>query len=92
MIDYKIHHSDSTAKIGKLFKAIPLEPIGFLVTAYILGSGIHSFYNNDPKMSQKMKRLCMGSQVMTILIFVGYDGMNAFTLQLTPHAGSCVNL
>jgi hypothetical protein len=44
------------------------------------------------KMSQKMKRLCMGSQFMTILIFVGYAGMNAFTLQLTPHAGSCVNL
>jgi hypothetical protein len=31
---------------------------------------------------------------ITILIFVGYAdaGMNAFTLQLTPHAGSCVNL
>jgi hypothetical protein len=47
MIDYKIHHSDSTAKIGKLFKAIPLEPIGCLVTAYFLGSGIHSFYNHE---------------------------------------------
>jgi len=90
--EYKIHHSDLTAIIGELFKAIPLEPIGCLVTAYFLGSGIHSFYNHDPKKSQKMKRLCTGSQFMTILIFVGYAGMNAFTLQLTPHAGSCVNL
>ncbi len=63
-------------------------PIGCLVTAYFLGSGIHSFYNRDPKKSQKMMRLRVGSQFMTIVIFVGYAGMNAFTLQLAPGMAS----
>jgi hypothetical protein len=72
----------------KQFKAEPLVPIGCLVTAYFLGSGIHSFYNRDPKKSQKMMRLRVGSQFMTIVIFVGYAGMNAFTLEFAPGMAS----
>ena len=63
-------------------------PIGCFVTAYFLGSGIHSFYNRDPKKSQKMMRLRVGSQFMTIIIFVGYAGMNAFTMELAPGMAS----
>ena len=66
------------------FKAEPLVPIGCLTTAFFLGSGIKSFYNRDPKKSQTMMRLRVGSQFATILIFIGYAGMNAFTLELAP--------
>ncbi|KAL3784546.1 hypothetical protein ACHAW5_003763 [Stephanodiscus triporus] len=75
-------------KLYRKFKAEPLVPIGCLVTAYFLGSGIHSFYNRDPKKSQKMMRLRVGSQFMTIVIFVGYAGMNAFTLEFAPGMAS----
>ena len=66
------------------FKAEPLVPIGCLTTAYFLASGIKSFYNRDPKKSQTMMRLRVGSQFATIMIFVGYAGWNAFTLDLAP--------
>ena len=66
------------------FKAEPLVPIGCLTTAFFLGSGIQSFYNRDPKKSQTMMRLRVGSQFATILIFMGYAGMNAFTWDESP--------
>ena len=74
------HNNNITTK----FKAEPLVPIGCLTTAFFLGSGIKSFYNRDPKKSQTMMRLRVGSQFATILIFIGYAGMNAFTLELAP--------
>ena len=61
-------------------------PIGCLTTAFFLGSGIKSFYNRDPKKSQTMMRLRVGSQFATILIFIGYAGMNAFTWTTSPTA------
>jgi len=66
------------------FKAEPLVPIGCLTTAYFLGSGIKSFYNRDPIKSQSMMRLRVASQFATIMIFIGYAGMNAFTLDFAP--------
>lgn len=63
-------------------------PIGCLTTAYFLGSGIKSFYNRDAKKSQTMMRLRVGSQFATLMIFVGYAGMNAFTLDLAPGMAS----
>mmetsp|Transcript_21601 Transcript_21601/g.52181 ORF Transcript_21601/g.52181 Transcript_21601/m.52181 type:complete len:192 (+) Transcript_21601:36-611(+) len=71
-------------KLYRKFKAEPLIPIGCLTTAYFLGSGINSFYNRDPAKSQKMMRLRVGSQFATLLIFIGYAGWNAFTLDLAP--------
>lgn len=66
------------------FSQEPLVPIGCLVTAYFLGSGIKSFYNRDAARSQKMMRLRVAAQFSTLLIFVGYAGMNAFTLNPRP--------
>lgn len=63
-------------------------PIGCLTTAYFLGSGIKSFYNRDAKKSQTMMRLRVGSQFATLMIFVGYAGMNAFTLDFAPGMAS----
>jgi hypothetical protein len=71
-------------KLYRKFKAEPLVPIGCITTAYFLGSGIRSFYNRDPAKSQTMMRLRVASQFATILIFIGYAGMNSFTLQLAP--------
>lgn len=71
-------------KLYRKFKAEPLVPIGCLTTAYFLGSGIKSFYNRDPAKSQTMMRLRVGSQFATILIFMGYAGMNAFSFELAP--------
>jgi hypothetical protein len=71
-------------KLYRKFKAEPLVPIGCLTTAYFLGSGIHSFYQRNPAKSQTMMRLRVASQFATILIFIGYAGMNSFTLQLAP--------
>ncbi|KAL7497560.1 hypothetical protein ACHAWT_006102 [Skeletonema menzelii] len=68
----------------KQFKAEPLVPIGCLTTAYFLGSGIKSFYNRDPVKSQSMMRLRVASQFATLMIFIGYAGMNAFTFELAP--------
>ena len=79
---YKITHTNNN--ITTQFKAEPLVPIGCLTTAFFLGSGIKSFYNRDPKKSQTMMRLRVGSQFATLLIFIGYAGMNAFTLELAP--------
>ena len=66
------------------FKSEPLVPIGCLTTAYFLGSGIKSFYNRDPIKSQKMMRLRVGSQFATLMIFIGYAGWSAFTLDFAP--------
>lgn len=71
-------------KLYRKFKAEPLVPIGCLTTAYFLGSGIKSFYNRDPKKSQTMMRLRVGSQFATLLIFIGYAGMNSFTFDFAP--------
>ncbi|KAL3776789.1 hypothetical protein HJC23_011918 [Cyclotella cryptica] len=71
-------------KLYRKFKAEPLVPIGCLTTAYFLASGIRSFYNRDPVKSQTMMRLRVGSQFATIMIFVGYAGWNAFTLDFAP--------
>mmetsp|Transcript_49854 Transcript_49854/g.149907 ORF Transcript_49854/g.149907 Transcript_49854/m.149907 type:complete len:122 (-) Transcript_49854:489-854(-) len=71
-------------KLYRKFSSEPLVPIGCLVTAYFLGSGIKSFYNRDAGRSQKMMRLRVAAQFSTLLIFVGYAGMNAFTLNPRP--------
>lgn len=71
-------------KLYRKFKSEPLVPIGCLTTAYFLGSGIRSFYNRDPAKSQTMMRLRVASQFATLLIFIGYAGMNSFTMQLAP--------
>ena len=75
-------------KLYRKFKAEPLVPIGCLTTAYFLGSGIKSFYNRDPAKSQKMMRLRVGAQFATILIFIGYAGMNSFTFEFAPGMAS----
>lgn len=72
-------------KLYRKFSEQPLVPIGCLTTAYFLGSGINSFYNRDAVRSQKMMRLRVGSQFATIMIFVGYAGMNAFNMQFRPN-------
>eukprot|EP00559_Dactyliosolen_fragilissimus_P008843 CAMPEP_0184859880 /NCGR_PEP_ID=MMETSP0580-20130426/4846_1 /TAXON_ID=1118495 /ORGANISM="Dactyliosolen fragilissimus" /LENGTH=167 /DNA_ID=CAMNT_0027356739 /DNA_START=81 /DNA_END=584 /DNA_ORIENTATION=- len=71
-------------KLYRKFSEQPLVPIGCLTTAYFLSSGIKSFYNRDPVRSQKMMRLRVGSQFATIMIFVGYMGMNSFNLEFAP--------
>mmetsp|Transcript_24419 Transcript_24419/g.36992 ORF Transcript_24419/g.36992 Transcript_24419/m.36992 type:complete len:148 (+) Transcript_24419:78-521(+) len=71
-------------KLYRKFKAEPLIPIGCLTTAYFLGSGIKSFYNRDPVKSQSMMRLRVASQFATLMIFIGYAGINAFTLDFAP--------
>jgi len=71
-------------KLYRKFSQEPLVPIGCLVTAYFLGSGIKSFYNRDAGRSQKMMRLRVAAQFSTLLIFVGYAGMNAFTMNPRP--------
>lgn len=82
--DYITQFQFAHALLQTQFKAEPLVPIGCLATAYFLGSGIRSFYNRDPKKSQTMMRLRVGSQFATIMIFVGYAGWNAFTLDFAP--------
>lgn len=72
-------------KLYRKCSAEPLVPIGCLVTAYFLGSGIKSFYNRDAGRSQKMMRLRVAAQFSTLLIFVGYAGSNAFTLNPRPN-------
>lgn len=66
------------------FSKEPLIPIGCLTTAYFLGSGIRSFYNRDSIRSQKMMRLRVGAQLGTLLIFIGYAGLNSFNLEIAP--------
>lgn len=59
-------------------------PIGCIVTAYFLGSGIRAFYNRDPARSQKMMRARVGAQFATLLTFVAYAGMSNFDLRIAP--------
>jgi hypothetical protein len=66
------------------FTAEPLVPIGCLVTAYFLGSGIGSFYKRDAARSQKMMRLRVGSQFATLIVFIGYYGFSNFDLTMAP--------
>merc|ERR1712107_648879 len=61
-------------KLFRKFTEEPLVPIGCVVTAYFLGSGIRSFLRRDLIRSQKMMRFRVGSQMATILIFIGYAG------------------
>mmetsp|Transcript_12711 Transcript_12711/g.18550 ORF Transcript_12711/g.18550 Transcript_12711/m.18550 type:complete len:142 (+) Transcript_12711:99-524(+) len=71
----------------KLYRKVskePLIPIGCLTTAFFLGSGIRSFYDRDAIRSQKMMRLRVGAQFGTLMIFIGYAGMNAFNLDISP--------
>ena len=71
--------------VTEQFTSQPLVPIGAIVTAYYLGSGIQSFYNRDPAKSQKMMRARVASQFATLLIFVGYAGSQSFTFNPRPH-------
>lgn len=66
------------------FSQEPLVPIGCLTTAYFLGSGIKSFYNRDAVRSQKMMRLRVGAQFMTLTFLMGYAGMNALNFNIAP--------
>mmetsp|Transcript_19 Transcript_19/g.29 ORF Transcript_19/g.29 Transcript_19/m.29 type:complete len:121 (+) Transcript_19:55-417(+) len=71
-------------KLYRKFSQQPLVPIGCLVTAYFLGTGIKSFYNRDASRSQKMMRLRVGAQFATLIIFVGYYGLSEFDLTPAP--------
>mmetsp|Transcript_6658 Transcript_6658/g.8423 ORF Transcript_6658/g.8423 Transcript_6658/m.8423 type:complete len:135 (+) Transcript_6658:103-507(+) len=71
-------------KLYRKFSQEPLVPIGCFVTAYFLGSGIKSFYNRDAVQSQKMMRLRVGAQFSTLLIFIGYAGINAINFDVMP--------
>jgi hypothetical protein len=62
----------------------PLIPIGCLVTAYYLTSGIRSFYQRDAARSQKMMRARVGAQFATLLIFIGYAGSSNIDWTLAP--------
>ena len=66
------------------FSEQPLVPVGCLTTAYFLGSGIRSFYDRDASRSQKMMRLRVGAQFATLMIFIGYAGMESFNLAIAP--------
>ena len=66
------------------FSSEPLVPIGCATTAYFLASGIRSFYDRDAIKSQKMMRLRVGAQFGTLLIFMGYAGLNSFNFAIAP--------
>jgi hypothetical protein len=66
------------------FSKQPLIPIGCLTTAYFLGSGIRSFYDRDASRSQTMMRARVGAQFATLLIFMGYAGMEAINFKIAP--------
>jgi len=66
------------------FSKEPLIPIGCITTAYFLGSGIRSFYDRDASRSQKMMRARVGAQFATLLIFMGYAGMDAINFAIAP--------
>lgn len=72
-------------KLYRKFSQEPLVPIGCLTTVYFLASGINSFYKRDAARSQKMMRLRVGAQFVTIMVFVGYAGMNTFNMQFRPN-------
>lgn len=59
-------------------------PIGCLTTAWFLGSGIRSFYDRDASRSQKMMRARVGAQFATLLVFIGYAGMDAINFTIAP--------
>mmetsp|Transcript_11058 Transcript_11058/g.18345 ORF Transcript_11058/g.18345 Transcript_11058/m.18345 type:complete len:124 (-) Transcript_11058:163-534(-) len=71
-------------KFLRKFTAEPLVPVGCLVTAYFLGSGIGSFYKRDAARSQKMMRLRVGAQFATLMVFMGYYGLSNFDFKLAP--------
>ena len=71
-------------KLYRKFSEEPLVPIGCAVTTYCLVSGIKSFQNADMVRSQKMMRFRVTAQLATILVFVGYAGINSFDLSLRP--------
>mmetsp|Transcript_19200 Transcript_19200/g.34763 ORF Transcript_19200/g.34763 Transcript_19200/m.34763 type:complete len:153 (+) Transcript_19200:95-553(+) len=71
-------------KAYRKFMEQPLVPIGCMVTAYFLGSGIKSFYQRDSARSQKMMRARVGAQFATLLTFVIYMGTSSFDLTLAP--------
>lgn len=71
-------------KLYRKFSKEPLVPIGCLTTAYFLGSGIRSFYNRDAGRSQQMMRARVAAQFTTLMIFIGYAGLNAFNLDIAP--------
>lgn len=55
-----------------------------MVTVYYLASGIKSFYNRDANRSQKMMRARVAAQFVTLLIFVGYTGLDKFDFTIAP--------
>eukprot|EP01083_Nonionella_stella_P077771 212516_1 len=71
-------------KLYRKFSKEPLVPIGCATTAYFLASGIRSFYDRDAIKSQKMMRLRVGAQFGTLLIFMGYAGLNSFNFEVAP--------
>mmetsp|Transcript_23883 Transcript_23883/g.33519 ORF Transcript_23883/g.33519 Transcript_23883/m.33519 type:complete len:134 (-) Transcript_23883:100-501(-) len=80
-----LHKSETfEQKLYRKFSKEPLVPIGCMVTAYFLGSGIKSFYNRDPIRSQKMMRARVGAQFATLMIFIGYYGLSEFNLKFAP--------
>mmetsp|Transcript_8068 Transcript_8068/g.9226 ORF Transcript_8068/g.9226 Transcript_8068/m.9226 type:complete len:123 (+) Transcript_8068:74-442(+) len=71
-------------KLYRKFTSEPLVPFGCLVTAYFLGSGINSFFNRDAARSQRMMRARVGAQFATLLVFMGYAGMNSIDFNVAP--------
>ncbi|GFH58659.1 hypothetical protein CTEN210_15135 [Chaetoceros tenuissimus] len=71
-------------KLYRKFSKEPLVPIGCITTAYFLGSGIRSFYDRDASRSQTMMRARVGAQFATLLIFIGYAGLDAINFDIAP--------
>lgn len=55
-----------------------------MVTAYFLGSGIASFYKRDAGRSQTMMRARVAAQFGTLVVFMGYYGLNNFDFKMAP--------
>jgi len=68
-------------RVYRKFTQQPLVPIGCMVTAYCLGSGIRSFMKRDMVRSQKMMRARVAAQGATVLVFVGYAAYNQYNSQ-----------
>lgn len=75
-------------KLYRKFTTQPLVPIGAVLTAYCLGSGIKSFMNRDIARSQTMMRARVAAQFGTIAIFIGYAGFNEFQFNWVGTSGN----
>lgn len=82
---YCVHFiNDATNFQIQQFSKEPLVPIGCITTAYFLGSGIRSFYDRDASRSQTMMRARVGAQFATLLVFIGYAGLDAINFDIAP--------